>query len=283
MMERAMRLGMKLWAMGAGVALLAGAGGAIAQTAPATAPVALPRVEGYLGKDRVPNSIMILPPPPGKGSTADRFDNETYLETRKLVGTDRMAMATRDVTQYVQAFDCPLGFALEKGPREVLVLLSRVARDASSITNRAKDHYGHPRPFLTNNGSICSEGDRAGLTKSPSYPSGHQTYSWALGLILAEMVPDRATDILARARAFGESRVVCGVHTVSDIEAGRTNGASLVAVLHSDPVFQADLAAAKVALKAAMAAPHGSPDAGQCKVEADAEVHTPWINPKDAK
>ncbi len=278
-----MRLRMKLWAMGAGVALLASAGAALAQTASAAAPATLPRLEGYLGKARIPNSILILPPPPVKGSTEDRFDNETYLATRKLVGTERMALATRDVTQYIQAFDCALGLKLETGPRELATLFARVARDASSITNLAKDHYGHPRPFLTNNGSMCSENDRAGLAKSPSYPSGHQTYSWALGLILAEMAPEHASEILARARAFGESRVVCGVHTVSDIEAGRTNGAALVAVLHSDPAFQADLAAAKTALRAALAAPHDKPDAGQCKVEADAEMHTPWINPTGDK
>jgi acid phosphatase (class A) len=88
---------------------------------------------------------------------------------------------------------------------------------------------------------------------------------------------------LARARAFGESRVVCGVHTVSDIEEGRTNGSTLVAVLHSDPVFRADMEAAKVALKAAMDAPHPAPDAGQCKIEKDAEEHTPWVNPTGEK
>ncbi len=249
----------------------------------AATPRPMPRVEGYLGKARIPNSIAILPPPPVKGSTLDNLDNETYAKTRALAGSDRWKLATRDATQYVQAFDCPLGLKLEDGPKEVAVLFSRVARDASAITNLAKDHFNHPRPFIAPNGSVCTEGDRAGLMKSYSYPSGHTTYSWAMGLILAEMVPDHATEILARARAFGESRVVCGVHTVSDIEEGRTNGSTLVAVLHSDPVFRADLETAAKALKAAMAAPHAAPEAGQCKIEKDAEDHTPWINPTGVK
>ena len=42
-----------------------------------------------------------------------------------------------------------------------------------------------------------------------------------------------ATDILIRARAFGESRMVCGVHNMSAIEAGRTNG-SIVVTLDAD-------------------------------------------------
>jgi acid phosphatase (class A) len=251
--------------------------------APPPAPAGMPRVEGYLGKDRIPNSIAILPPPPVKGSTEDRLDNETYANTRALAGSPRWALATKDATQYVPAFDCPLGLKLESGPPEVLKLFSRVGRDASAITNLAKDHFDHPRPFIAPNGPICTENDRAGLMKSFSYPSGHTTYSWAMGLVLAELAPERATEILARARAFGESRVVCGVHTVSDIEEGRTNGSALVAVLHSDPAFRADMEAAKTALHAAMAAPHAAPDAGQCKVEADAEAHTPWINPTGDK
>ena len=243
----------------------------------------MPRPEPYLGKDRLPNSIAILPPPPVKGSVEDRFDNEVYKETRALAGTPRYALAVRDVAQYLQAHECSLGLPMSAWPKSVPILLSRMARDASTITNTAKDHWVHPRPFITNNGSMCSEADRAGLIKSPSYPSGHATYSWAMGLILAEMAPEHATEILARARAFGESRVVCGVHTVSDITEGRTNGSALVAVLHSDPTFLADLAAAKAELRAALAAPHPAPDAAQCKVEADAELHTPWINPTSGK
>jgi acid phosphatase (class A) len=241
------------------------------------------RLPGYLGKDGVPNSILILPPPPVPGSTLDNLDNETYAKTRKVLGTPRGDLATRDATQYVQAFDCALGIKLENGPTEVGRLFLRVGRDASAITNLAKDHFKHDRPFIKPNGAICTESDRAGLMRSFSYPSGHTTYSWAMGLILAEIAPDKASDILARARAFGESRVVCGVHTVSDVEEGRTNGAALVAVLHSNPEFQADLLAAKNALAAARAAPHPAPDAGECKVEEEAEMHTPWINPTGVK
>ena len=70
---------------------------------------------------------------------------------------------------------------------------------------------------------------------------------------------------------------------MSDVEEGRTNGAALVAVLHSNPAFQADLEAAKTALAAARAAPHAAPDAAECKIEAAAEEHTPWINPTGTK
>ena len=146
-------------------------------------------------------------------------------------------------------------------------------RDAAAITNRAKDVYRRPRPLVGNNQPICVQRD-ADLAASPSYPSGHTTYSWAVGLILAELAPDRATPVLARARAYGESRVVCGVHYVSDIEAGRTNGSTLVAALHDSPAFRADLEAARQEIAAARAA--GAPDAGVCAVPNAAAAHTPW-------
>jgi len=269
-----------------GLAALLAAGGVDAQTAaPASAPMpaAQPKLEPYLGKDRIPNSVFILPPPPAKGSLGEQLDNETYAKTRALAGGARWALAARDAVQYLQAFECPLGLKVSDWPKPVALLLARVGRDASSITNLAKDHFEHPRPFIAPNGPICTEADRAGLMKSYSYPSGHATYSWSVGLILAEMAPEHATEILARARAFGESRVVCGVHTVSDVEEARTNGAVLVAALHGDPAFREDLQTAGAALQAALGAPHAAPDAAECRIEADAEAHTPWINPTGSK
>jgi acid phosphatase (class A) len=242
-----------------------------------------PRPEGYLTKSEMPDTIEILPPPPAMGSLAEKYDEETFAKTRALAGGARYALAARDAVQYFQEFECPLGLKLADWPKPVTTLLARVARDASTVTNLPKDHFARPRPFIAPNGPICTESDRAGLMKSFSYPSGHATFSWTMALILAEMVPDRATDILARSRAFGESRVVCGVHTVSDITEARTNASALVAVLHSKSAFRADVEAAGAALRAAIASAHTAPDAGQCKIEANAEAHTPWVNPTSEK
>ena len=51
--------------------------------------------------------------------------------------------------------------------------------------------------------------------------------------------------VLKVGREGGESRVVCGVHFQSDVEAGRTLGSAMVARLHADPAFAADLAQAR--------------------------------------
>lgn len=83
-----------------------------------------------------------------------------------------------------------------------------------------------------------------------SYPSTHAAVGWAWALILSEIAPDQTDSILARGRAFGQSRVVCNVHWESDVIEGRFIGAAAVARLHSDSTFLADLEAAKAELAA---------------------------------
>ena len=68
-------------------------------------------------------------------------------------------------------------------------------------------------------------------------------------MLLVEIAPERTDALLARARSFGESRLVCNAHWQSDIVAGRTIAAATVARLHADPTFLADLAAAREELR----------------------------------
>ena len=72
-------------------------------------------------------------------------------------------------------------------------------------------------------------------------------------MLFRSLLPDRATPILARARAYGESRAVCGVHSASAVEAGRTNGSVLVAALHASAEFRTDMEQAKAELQALQA------------------------------
>lgn len=248
------------------------------------------RVPGYLRADQIPDTFALLPPPPVAGShtPADELDRTAYLQTRKLKGTPRWNLATADARESAADaaadYDCVLGLDLtpERAPA-LLHLLTRLRADAGAVTSSAKNRFQHPRPFVTYGGPICTEDDRAGVAKSWSYPSGHTTMMWSMGLVMAELAPDRATDLLSRARAYGESRVVCGVHTVSDVEEGRTNASAVVAVLHADPQFRADLEAARRELAALRARANARVPAGRtCAVEREAMARTPWLPVKAA-
>ena len=79
----------------------------------------------------------------------------------------------------------------------------------------------------------------------------------AWGLILAEAMPVRADAVLRLGKDSGDSRMICGVHFISDVEAGRTLGSAMVARLHATPAFTADLKKAKRELAKARIAPVG--------------------------
>ena len=101
------------------------------------------------------------------------------------------------------------------------------------------------------------------MSTNASYPSGHAMAGWAWGLVLGELAPGKASGLLEAGRAIGDSRVICGVHYLSDVEAGRMLGAAMVAREHATPAFRADFAAAKAELaKTKAAAVPGSCPAG---------------------
>jgi acid phosphatase (class A) len=145
------------------------------------------------------------------------------------------------------------------------MLIRRVRADASRANDKAKDFYKRRRPYLVYGDASCTPQEKH---KDDSYPSGHTSIGWAWALVLAEIAPDRADAIFARGLAFGESRIVCGVHWKSDIESGRVVGASVVSRLHADPVFAAQLELARKEIGAARAAGAKSPL--DCAAEAQA-------------
>jgi acid phosphatase (class A) len=232
---------------------------------------------GYLGPDVTPDTVRILPPPPAAGSPRYEADRRIFRETRALQATPRWTLATADADQgrFLEDQACALGAVLTpaNAPR-TLALLTRLRPDLSRAVTRPKDLYKHPRPYLTDPGPTCIA-QTPSLAASPDYPSGHASFAWTVGLILAELAPDRATPILVRARAFGESRLICGVHTMSAVEAGRTNASALVAALHGSAAFRSDLDAARAEVAAARKA-GPAPPVATCAAEAALIAASPY-------
>jgi acid phosphatase (class A) len=87
--------------------------------------------------------------------------------------------------------------------------------------------------------------------KSFGYPSGHSTRATVDALLLTQLFPQQADALLAHAYAIGWRRVVLGVHTPQDIEAGRVYGQALSQTLLADPAFRQQLAMVAQELKTA--------------------------------
>jgi hypothetical protein len=191
--------------------------------------------------------VKVLPPAPERGSPRYDADRRIFRETRKLLATPRGAQATSDVRNDVPAiladFSEAAGRPLSPDNAPALTaLLTRMRLDVASAVNAAKNTWQRQRPFHLDKGNICQP--RAQLD-SYDYPSGHTSWGTSVALVLAELIPDRATEILARGRAYGDSRYICGAHNMSAVEGGRLAAASMVARLHADPAFRRDLDAAR--------------------------------------
>jgi acid phosphatase (class A) len=241
-------------------------------------PAAIPEIRpgilaGYLQPEALPNSLALIPPPPAEGSAAHAMDEEVSRKSLALRGTPRWEVAAKDselmFPKAAGTFSCALDAPItEQDTPHLYMLLRRTLADAGLSTYTAKDHYNRTRPFVLNKEPTCTPDEEAHLMKDGSYPSGHTALGWAWALILTEIAPERADAILARGRAFGESRVVCNVHWHSDVVEGRFMGAAAVARLHADPAFRAELEAAKAELAAVRA--KGLKPTRDCQAEAKA-------------
>lgn len=231
----------------------------------------------YLSREALPDSLALLPPPPEKGTAAMQRDEEARRSVQGKKGTPRYALATADAVigfpEIPNDFACAAGFAINKEstPR-LYALMGKMLIDVGLSTYRAKDRYKRTRPFVVHQASTCYPKDEGLLRTDGSYPSGHSAIGWGLALVLAELAPARANEILQRGREFGQSRLVCDAHWQSDIDAGRLVAAATVARLHADQQFRSDLEAAR--LEAAAAAENGNTSTEQCVAEAKALAAT---------
>jgi len=243
-----------------------GLAGALAADPPpggtAAAPAAAPAMpvmtlgpRSYLGPARWPDAMALIGRPPAEGSAALRRDRRLEAAALALRGSPRWALARADADLWsaaaTGAFSCAAG--REIGPAttpRVDSLLRATMSDLGRVSAAAKDHYARKRPFEGNGQPTCTPEMEQALRSNGSYPSGHATIGYGWALILADLLPARRAALLARGRAFGDSRRVCNVHFASDVAAGQALAAPVLDRFNQDPVFQADLAAARAELRA---------------------------------
>jgi acid phosphatase (class A) len=148
---------------------------------------------------------------------------------------------------------------------KIMNVAQRATRDAGYQMNLAKEHFQRKRPFWVDKGDICRPREELGDTYD--YPSGHTTAGWMWALVLAQVAPERASQVLARGRAIGESRVVCGVHNASAVEGGRYVADAVMALTSLNAEFRADVEAARGELDA-LRNSGAKPEPARCEREA---------------
>ena len=264
----------RIWIILVSVAIISGCTGLEGQRKPAAVPEIHPGIlAGYLEPGTLPDSLALIPPPPAEGSAALALDEEVSRRSLALRGTPRWDLAAKDAElmfpEAAGSFSCALGIPItESDTPHIYMLLRRTLADAGFSTYTAKNHYRRKRPFMVNNAPICTPAEEAQPEPEVKVEEKPTAIGWAWALILTEIAPERADAILARGRAFGESRVVCNVHWHSDLVEGRFMGAAAVARLHADPAFRAELEAAISELAAARS--RGLAPSHDCQAETEA-------------
>lgn len=205
----------------------------------------------FIEDQNIPVSLDFLPPPPAHDSPDFARDLAIYERTRAEVGGERWRQAIFDADMtgnlgelFREALGLPLTRETTPATYELLELSFA---DLTQAAKSAKDHYMRVRPFVyfDRPRSTCVPADEHDLRTNGSYPSGHANRGWAMALILARVAPEKRSDILRRGYEIGQSRVICGVHWVSDVEAAYLLAAAVVAQMSDQEKFQSLLARAR--------------------------------------
>ena len=196
------------------------------------------------------NLLMLLPPPPAGDSAqmkAELGEILTIQVTRtKAMEARAIADATENVWRFADVIDSPK-FNAASLPK-FAAFFDRVVETEGAVVDPAKDVWKRPRPHLYSD----LVKPVVPLSKSGSYPSGHATVGTLMGVELANMLPEKRAQIMARAWEYGHNRVVGGIHYQSDIEVGRISGMVIAQTISTHPDFKQEFEAAKAELRAAL-------------------------------
>jgi acid phosphatase (class A) len=221
--------------------------------------------------------IDVVPPAPIPQEARGVADREIYKLTRALKDTPRWDMAVADIASdpasMMRGFGCAARIVMTPlNAPKTAALLEKASRDTAREASELKGFYKKKRPFLFDSGATC-EPQTDELAASYDYPSGSAAKGWTYALILAEILHERAAPILARGRAYGESRLVCGAHSMSAVEAGRMVADATMAVVRTEQSYGDAVVAARAELTALQRI--GTPPSAQACSSEEAIVNQP--------
>jgi acid phosphatase (class A) len=205
----------------------------------------------YLSPEFLSQPGLILPVPPTPESAEGKADLAAAKAMQAAASPERIAQAAYDdghETVWVFGDVLP-GFDEAKLP--MTAKLFAAARNDQNIEgNVFKAYFARVRPFDVDHSiKTCVPSVYGKVPRS--YPSGHATLGYSLGIVLANLIPEKADVILARAHDYANSRVICGVHYPSDLTASQVLATAIALEWMRTPAFRKDYDAAKAELIAA--------------------------------
>ena len=204
---------------------------------------------GLLKPSELYDPAHFLPPPPAAGSPKAQTELAEVKRMMAEATPEQRARAASDNdsengTIFADAIGP--GWDLKKLPATAK-LIGEVTGTEGPTSDIAKKEFQRDRPWIVDN-SIQTCAPHKPSQDHASYPSGHATVAYGMGVVLANLMPEHAQAILARSAEFAENRLVCGFHFRSDIVAGQQFGTIMAIRLMQNPKFKADMAKARAEL-----------------------------------
>jgi len=173
--------------------------------------------------------------PPAPGSAVAREDLAILLWLQGARTPEMAANTWLLLERNLGTFSRALGVDVAKTTPQIYGALKTFLKPVDAVKDNLKDRYQRPRPFV----SHAQIQPCLPLEKGYSFPSGHATWYRAASELLADLVPERRERLVAVGSHGGNSRVLCGVHYPSDVQAGQRLGAAAAAQLIASPQWKA--------------------------------------------
>jgi len=180
-------------------------------------------------------ALVGAPPPPGSAAAAADLAVLRWLQ--RFRSPEQVASAWLLLDRNTNLFSRALGVDMAKTTPAINRGLRAFLSEVDAASGQIKQQQRRPRPYQSHPDlQPCLP-----LESGFSFPSGHATWYAATAELLAALVPERRERLLAVGLHGGGSRVMCGVHYPSDVEAGLRLGRAAAAQLVGDARWQSFL------------------------------------------
>jgi acid phosphatase (class A) len=183
-----------------------------------------------------------LPAPPAPGTLSALADLEAVLQAQAWRTPEHVAWAKRvDKNDAFMSSDVLGSWFTRENLPLTAALLKDVDEDRHEITEVAKNLFARARPWTVDARVQPCVNKPTNL----SYPSGHATSIFTRAAVLAEIFPEKRTELLEFAHRAGWGRIHAGVHFPSDVVGGWLLAESIVPEIKKSPAFQERLKAVR--------------------------------------
>lgn len=192
----------------------------------------------------------LLMRPPEQNSPETRAELRELLHAQHLRTVEQVRHVKADDNRTVERFLNGMGVQIGELSPDTKHFFNCISHSIRIAVHEAKMVFVRTRPYRLPNNHLSAL-KKISDQDSFSYPSGHATYGAAVGLVLAEMLPEKRVEIYRRVQDYGYSRLVSGAHFRSDVYAGELAGAAIVASLLGNEAFRSELQKARIDLRKA--------------------------------